>query len=72
MTSLFQDPVFMSVRHVNAEIFAVEQLCRQYGFEDVRHALYRVRANELGNLETRVRASHLGVVPPGREEQCVT
>lgn len=55
MTSLFADPEFKNVQHVNSEIFAVEQLCKQYGFEDVRHALYRVRVHELGGLETMIR-----------------
>jgi hypothetical protein len=55
MPDLFQDPEFKNIRHVNDELFAVEQLCKQYGLEDVRHALYRVRAHELAFAEIRVR-----------------
>jgi hypothetical protein len=55
MSSLYENQEFKNIRHVDAEIFAVEQLCKQYGLEDVRRALFRVRVSELNEAEVIIR-----------------
>lgn len=52
--SLYEDPDWELLKKLNAQCFAIEQACRERGWEDARASFFRSRI-DLGFVESRLR-----------------
>jgi rubrerythrin len=51
----FSDPRKKALDHLRYECFALEQEAKQYGWPEIQHALFRIRATEMAHAETFLR-----------------